>query len=152
MSLSREFDQRLKDAMRARQERELAVLRMVKVRVNEHIRTQKIEGEPLDEDVRAIVAGYVKQLKKSLPEFEKGGEAAREAIEGIRFEIAYLEPFLPQLMDEDATRAVVAEAVEEAGHPPARMSGKVIGMVMKTHKGEVDPALVRRLVEEALAE
>ena len=152
MGLSKEFDQRLKDAMRAKREQELKVLRMVKVRIHEHARTKKTTDELPDEDVQEIIAGYVKQLKKSLPEFEKGGDDAREAIEGIRFEIAYLEPFLPQLLDEEATRAAVAAAVEEAGHPPARMAGKVIGMVMKRHKGEVDPVLVRRLVEEALAE
>ncbi|MCK4303436.1 MAG: GatB/YqeY domain-containing protein [Candidatus Eisenbacteria sp.] len=152
MSLMREMDDRLKTAMRAKDKSALKVLRMIRTRLKEHIRNSKLEGEIPDDEVSQIVASYVKQLRKSLPEFEKGGESARGAISEIKSEIAYLEPFMPQLLDEAQTRAIVEKAVEELGHPPAKMMGKVIGHVMKDHKTEVDALLVRRLVQETLGE
>ena len=152
MTLIREIDGRLKAAMRAKDQDVLKVLRMVRARLREYARDNKIEGDLSDEAVREVVSAYARQLRKSLPEFEKGGESAREAIAGIQFELEYLEPFLPRLLDEGQTRELVARAVAELGHPPARMMGQVIGHIMKSHKNEVDPPLVRRLVEEALGE
>ena len=43
-------------------------------------------------------------------------------------------------------------AVEELDHPPIQKAGMVMGRVMKSHKNEVDPNLVKRLVEEALSQ
>ncbi|MBD3236936.1 MAG: hypothetical protein GF330_09550 [Candidatus Eisenbacteria bacterium] len=150
MSLIQQLDSRLKDAMRSKDQTALGVLRMVRTRLQEYARQNKISGEIPDAQVRAVIAAYVKQLRKSLPEFEKGGDAAAEHLTRLREEIAYLEPFLPQLLDEAATRALVEQAVAELGHPPPQRSGMVIGRIMKAHRGEVDPLLVRRLVEEAL--
>lgn len=151
MGLMQEFDDRLKDAMRAKDEQALKVIRMVRTRLKNHIRENKIEGELPDAQVQEIIAGYVKQLKKSIPEFEKGGAAAQASIEGLQYEIAYLEPYLPQLLDEAQTKALVDAAVEELGHPPVQKAGMVIGKIMKGHKNEVDPLLVKKLVEEALS-
>ena len=151
MGLMQDFDDRLKEAMRAKDERALQVIRMVRTRLKNHIRENKVEGELPDAQVQEIIAGYVKQLKKSLPEFEKGGEAAKASIEGLEYEISYLEPFLPTLLDEAQTKALVEAAVEELGHPPVQKAGMVIGKIMKGHKNEVDPLLVKKLVEEALS-
>ena len=150
MGLMKELDDRLKAAMRAKDERALKVIRMVRVRLKDHAREAKIEGDLPDAEVRRIVGTYVKQLRKSIPEFEKGGEAARAAIEGIQFEIDYLEPFVPKSLDEAQTREIVREAIAALGNPPKQKSGMVIGHIMKAHRDDVDAQLVRRLVEEAL--
>ncbi len=150
MSLMKELDDRLKAAMRAKDERALKVIRMVRTRLKDHAREAKIEGDLPDADVRRIVGTYVKQLRKSIPEFEKGGESARAAIEGIQYEIDYLEPFVPRSLDEAQTREIVRQAVAALGNPPLQKSGMVIGHIMKAHRDDVDAQLVRRLVEEAL--
>jgi hypothetical protein len=150
MGLMKELDDRLKAAMRAKDERALKVIRMVRVRLKDQAREARIEGDLPDAEVRRIVSTYVKQLRKSIPEFEKGGEAARAAIEGIRFEIGYLEPFVPSTLDEAGTRELVRQAIEALGNPPPQKSGMVIGHIMKTHRDDVDAQLVRRLVDEAL--
>ncbi len=152
MSLVQELDQRLRAAMKARDERVTNVLRMVKARIKDYAIDKRIQGEVADSDARQVITTYVKQLRKSIPEFEKGGAAAQEAIARLREEIAYLEPLLPKLLDEDRTREIVLETVRELGNPPPQKGGMVIGHVMKAHAGEVDPVLVRRLVEEALGQ
>ncbi len=65
----------------------------------------------------------------SIPEFEKGGESARAAIEGIQFEIDYFEPFVPKALDEAQTREIVRQAVAALGNPPPQKSGMVIGHI-----------------------
>ncbi len=150
MGLMKDLDDRLKMAMKAKDESALNVIRMVRTRLKDHAREAKIEGDLSDADVRRIVGAYVKQLRKSLTEFEKGGEAARPAIAGIQYEIDYLQPFCPAALDEAQTRQIVREAIAALGNPPRQKSGMVIGHIMKAHRDEVDAQLVRRIVEETL--
>ncbi|MBM3316632.1 MAG: GatB/YqeY domain-containing protein [Candidatus Eisenbacteria bacterium] len=150
MSVYGDIEEQMKAAMKARDEPRLAALRMARARLKQHVIDQRVEGEISDADARRVVAAYVKQLQKSIPEFEKGGESGRARVEALRAEIAILEPFLPRFLDETATRALVAGAIEALGRPPLQKAGMVIGRVVKEHPGEVDPALVKRMVQEAL--
>ena len=85
-----------------------------------------------------VVARHVKGLRQGVEQMKTG-----PIVEGYLKEIALLEPYLPQLLDEAATRELVAPLAENA-----RNIGQFMGMVMRQHKGEVDPALVRRIGEE----
>jgi len=53
-------------------------------------------------------------------------------------------------MEETALRALVAERLAVLGITDARQSGRLVGDVMKTHKGQVDAADVKRIAEELL--
>ncbi len=151
MSIYREVEEQMNAALKAHDEGRKSALRMVRARMKQHAIDNRITGELSDAEARQVIAAYVRQLQKAIPEFEKGGEAARGKIEDIRAEMAVLQPFLPVLLDETATREIVRRAVETSGRPPIQKAGMVIGMVMKEHKGEIDPLLVKRLVEEALS-
>ncbi|MBP7669445.1 MAG: GatB/YqeY domain-containing protein [Candidatus Eisenbacteria bacterium] len=150
MGIPHEIDERYKEAMKARDARTVSALRMAKARMKQHQIDARVGGELSDDDARQVLATYVKQLHKAIPEFEKAGEAGREKVADLRFEISVLEPYLPHFLDEAATRAIVTQVVTDLGKPPLQRSGMVIGQIMKAHKGQVDPALVRKLVEEAL--
>ncbi|MCK4415001.1 MAG: GatB/YqeY domain-containing protein [Candidatus Eisenbacteria sp.] len=152
MSVVRDLDEQIKTAMKARDARTVSALRMAKAHLKQHTIDQRITAELSDDVARQVIAGYVKQLTRSLPEFEKAGPAGAEKVAALREEIACLEPFLPQLLDEPATRQIVTRVGGELEKPPLQRSGMVIGQIMKSHRGEVDPVLVRRLVEEALSE
>ena len=68
----------------------------------------------------------------------------------LEFEIDYLSPFLPQVLDEDATRALVQETIAQLAVSDPKRIGQVMGAIMKAHKGEVEADLVRRIAEEQL--
>ena len=87
---------------------------------------------------REIVAKYVKVLSSSLAELAGTPLAAAYAAE-----LALLEPFLPRLLDAAATRALLEPLVGKVSG-----IGPVMGQIMKTHKGLVDPALVRQIAQE----
>lgn len=151
MGLPEEIDAKLHDAIKARDRRTADCLRMLKSRLIEKRTSAGFKGELTDEIARDVASTYVKQLKKSIQEFEKVGDAGKEPIEKTTWEVEYLSQFLPQHLDEPATRKIVEEALAEAGITDPGQSGRAIGVVMKSHKGEVDPILVRRIVEEILA-
>lgn len=91
-----------------------------------------------EEKQRAIVSAYVKQLRGAL-----GDLAGTDLAVAYQAEIDLLAPFLPQLLDAEATRALVAPLAEQA-----RGIGQFMGLVMRAHKGKVDPALVRAIGQE----
>ena len=150
MGLVQEIDARYREAMKARDARTVNALRMAKTRLKQYQIDKRITSEIPDADARQVIATYVKQLVKAIPEFEKAGDAGKERIEQLRFEIGCLEAYLPRYLDEAQTRVIVQQTIAEMDNPPLQRSGMVIGQIMKAHKGELDAAMVRRLVEEAL--
>ena len=58
--------------------------------------------------------------------------------------------YLPKLADEATTRAWVQEAIAAAGATEPRHVGKVMGQLMRAHRGEIDGGLAKRLVAAML--
>ncbi|MGB5565025.1 MAG: GatB/YqeY domain-containing protein, partial [Acidimicrobiia bacterium] len=98
----------------------------------------------------ATIATYVKRMSKARSEYEALGERGREQAEKLAFEIDYLAAYLPQKLDEAATSDLVDQTIADLGATDPKMTGQVIGAVMKSGE-DVDGALVARLVNEALA-
>jgi uncharacterized protein len=151
MSLLEEIDHKLHEAMKAHDQRAAECLRMLKSKIIEKRTSAGFKGEVTDAVVRDVAATYVKSLSRAIGEFEKAGEAGADHIEKLKWEIAYLSAYQPTHLDEAATRAIVEATLKESGITDPAQSGRAIGMVMKSHKDEVDAALVRRLIEEILS-
>ena len=102
-----------------------------------------------DEVCVGLLRRLEKQRHESIEAFEVAGRAERAAAE--RAELAVIESFLPKLADEATTRAWVQEAIAASGATSAKELGKVMGALMKAHKGDVDGNLARKLAAERLA-
>ena len=70
--------------------------------------------------------------------------------EAERQELAVIQRFLPSLADEAQTRAWVEAAIAETGAAAPGDMGRVMGAIMKAHKGEVDGGLAKRIAAELL--
>jgi len=102
-----------------------------------------------DEVCVGLLRRLEKQRHESIEAFEVAGRAERAAAE--RAELTVIESFLPKLADEATTRAWVQEAIAASGATSAKELGKVMGALMKAHKGDVDGNLARRIAGELLA-
>lgn len=151
MSIEARLTQQMKDAMRAKDRRTLDLVRMVKSRMGER-RTQKgFSGEVNDALWLEVIEAYVKSLKKGVVEFEKvGDEAAMEQVEQLNWEIQALQAYLPAKADEAQVKIWVDEAIAGLGGPEGLKAGRVMGVIMKAHKKDVEADMVKRLVDEAL--
>lgn len=150
MSLHDELGTRLKEAMKAKDESVLNVLKMIRSSAK---KTALTKGRELDDELYLeTIEGYVKQMKRAQTEYEDAGEDGAEMAAQLRFEVEYLEPFLPKMLDAEQTRPLVQAAIDEAGITDPKQAGRVIGLVMKTHRGQVEPALVRKIAEELLSD
>jgi hypothetical protein len=151
MSIEDQLNQRLKDAMRAKDQRTADCVRMLKTKHMERRTSAGFKG-PLDDALWLdIVASYQKQMRKSREEFVAVGDRGKDAVEQLDFEIAFCAEFLPRLAGEDEVRAAIKETVARLAVTDPKQAGRVMGEVMKAHKGLFDPDMVKRIVGEVLA-
>lgn len=127
----------------------LSVIRQIRSEVSVAKSAPGFTGDVDDELFLSTISTYVKRMGKSKTEYEALGERGREQVEKLAFEIEYLSTYLPTKLDEAATRALVAQAIQDLGATDPKMTGQVIGRVMKSGE-EVDGGLVARLVKEEL--
>jgi len=149
MSIVDDVTAGMKDALRARQATRLSALRSVRAGF---LNEMKKDGSDTlaDEACIGVLRKLEKQRRESIDAFEKGGRSDRAETE--KQELAVLREFLPSLADEATTRAWVEEAIRTSGAASAKEVGKVMGAVMKAHKGDVDGNLARAIAAELLAD
>ena len=141
----------LKEAMRNKDARTVDCVRMIKTKHMERRTAAGFKG-PLDDTLWVEVIGaYQKQLRKAREEYAGLGERGAEKLPQLDFEIEMCGRFLPQMAGEAEVRAAVREAIVRMGATDPKQGGKVQGDIMKAHKGQFDPVMVKRLIEAELA-
>ncbi len=150
MALEQELNERLTRAIKDRDPQTADTLRMVKSRLQERRTAKGFSGQVDDALVLDVIGAYRKQLQKALVEFEKVGERGAAQVAQLRFEIALCEGYLPKGLDETALRDLVRERLAGLGIADAKQVGRLVGDVMKTHKGQVEAGDVKRVAEELL--
>lgn len=147
------IEERLRDdqkaAMKAGDKATLNVVRSVRSEVATAQTAPGFSGETDDELYLATIATYVKRITKAQAEYRELGESGVDRADSIQFEIDYLARYLPQKLDEEATKALVDSTIADLGAGPETPAGQVVGAVMRSGE-DLDGALVNRLVNEAL--
>ena len=150
MALEQQLNDTLKRAIKDRDSATADVVRMLKTRLIERRTAKGFSGEVDDALTLDVIGAYKRQLQKALAEFEKVGDRGAEHAARLRFEIQVLERWLPKGLDTEAVRALVRERIAALGVTDGKQVGRLVGDVMKTHKGQVDAAEVKRVAEELL--
>jgi uncharacterized protein len=150
-SLEQQVNQRMKDSMRAKDKRTVTLMRMIKSQVMEKVTHKSYKGESGDALWLPVIESYVKSAHKNLKEYRSLGDTGQEHADQIQWEISALEQYLPQKADEATTRIWVSEAIASVSARDVSQVGRVMGAVMKSHKGEVNPTLVKSIATELLS-
>jgi len=151
VTLEQQLTETLTRAIREKDQRTADVVRMLKTKITERRTAKGFTGEVDDAVILDVVGAYRKQLQKALGEYEKaGGDRVAAPIAQLRFEIGFCERYLPKGMDESALRALVKERIGTLGISDVKQAGRLVGDIMKTHKGQVDAADVKRVAEDLL--
>ena len=148
MSLRDRFMDELKTAMRAGDSARVSTLRMVQAKLKDTDIAAR-PGPPVDEaGIIAMLRGMAKSRRESVELYRQGNRP--ELAEKEEAEIAVIEAFLPQQMDEAAMRAAVQDAVAEAGAATVKDMGKVMAVLRAKHAASLDMAKAGPLVKAAL--
>ena len=150
MALEDELTSRLTQAIKSKDSRTADVVRMLKTRLQERRTGKDFSGQIDDALVLDVISAYRKQLQKAIAEYDKLGERGAAQAAQLRFEQKFCEGYLPKGIDEAAVQALVMERLATLGITDAKQIGRLIGDIMKTHKGQVEAGDVKRIAEELL--
>jgi len=115
-------------AMRARDELTTATLRMALAAVTEREVAGAVARQLDDEEVTAVLAQQAKRRREAAEAFDDAGRT--ELADRERAELAVLAGYLPQPLDDDELRALVAAAVADAAAAGAT-GPSAMGVVMR---------------------
>ena len=126
MSLTEKIQKDMTEAMKARDERRLSALRMVKTA----LKNREIEKRSALDDKEAlqVLSTLVKQRKDSIEQFTKGGRS--ELAEKEAAELALIESYMPKAVGEDEIVSAVRATITEMGAPTIKDMGTVMKNVM----------------------
>jgi uncharacterized protein len=150
MSIEQDLRARLTAALKAKDLRTANVIRMITTRVTERRTSKGFSGEVDDALHLEIIGAYRKQMEKARQEYEAVGERGREQVAELQFEIDFCDEFLPRPLGDDEVRAAVRQVIAAQGIRDPKQAGRVVGGVMKEHKGRVEAARVKQIAEEEL--
>ncbi|MGZ4833341.1 MAG: GatB/YqeY domain-containing protein [Terriglobales bacterium] len=148
MSISEQVQKDMVESMKARDERRLSTLRMVK----SALKNKEIDKRaPLDDrEALQVLSTLIKQRKDSIEQFTRGGRqdlADKEAAE-----ITLIETYMPKATGEEEIVATVRATIAEMGSPTMKDMGAVMKNVMAKFAGaRVDGKIVSETVKKELA-
>ena len=151
MSLREQFTDQLKVSMKAGDHARTSTLRMIMARLKDTdiaSRPKGVDKVP-DDEVLSMLRGMVKSRRESVTMYEQGNRPELAAKETA--EIAVIEAFLPQQMDDAATEAAVTRAIAEAGATSIKDMGKVMAALRAKHAGSLDMAKAGPIVKARLS-
>jgi uncharacterized protein YqeY len=148
MSLAEKIQKDLVDAMRAKEELRLSVLRGIKAAIK-HKEVEKIRVLD-DAEVLQILQTLVKQRKESIEQFTKGNRP--ELAEKETKELAILESYLPAGASAAEMNAAIDKALAETGANSMKQMGAVVKAAKSALEGKlVDGKALSDLVRERLS-
>lgn len=138
-------------AMKAGDKPRTMALRLISARIKDREIELRTSGGVTDDDamIVEVMQKMVKQRRESIAMFEQGGRAEKAAEEAA--EIAVIEEFLPEQMDEAATNAAIAAIKAELGATSLKDMGRVIATLKERHGSQLDMGRASALVKAALS-
>jgi uncharacterized protein YqeY len=149
MAITEQIQKDMTEAMRARDERRLSTLRMVKAA----LKNKEVEKRaPLDDkEALAVLSTLIKQRKDSIEQFVKGGR--QELADKEAAEITLIESYMPKALSEQDIAATVKATIAEMGSPTMKDMGAVMKSAMAKFSASgarVDGKVVSEVVKREL--
>jgi uncharacterized protein len=149
MTLEERLAADLKDAMRSGDETRKLAIRAIKTAITE----AKVSGNEArvltDQDVLAIIAKQIKQRRDSAAEFAKGGRT--DLVLKEEAEVAVLQVYLPEQLDDAAIRQRAEVVIAELGATDLKGMGPVMKRLSSDLQGQADGQTINRIVRELLS-
>ena len=150
MTIQEQIKDAMKQAMREKNMSALTTYRgLLSAFTNEVVAQKKAPNTPIsDEDAMKVLMREAKRRKDAIAQYEGAGRS--ELAEDEKAELAIIEQFLPEQMNEEEIREVVKKKIEELGVSDTSEKGKLMGALMGELKGKADGSLVTKVVKELL--
>ena len=150
MSLKKKIEQKLNEALKAKDKSTYPTLRLVvsAIKDAEIASRTKDQKEMSDSDLTAILKKMIKQRNESCEVYKKAGR--NELLENETKEIEVISAFLPKQLSEEETKKICEEAIKSSGASSMKDMGKVMGVLKAKHADTLDFSKVSSIIKTLL--
>jgi uncharacterized protein YqeY len=147
MSLKDQIKSDVKDAMRAKEVVKRDTLRNIQASIKQIEVDER--RDVTDADVESIMMKYLKQREDAKTQFADAGRDDLVAKENA--EIAIVQAYLPEPMDDVELEAVLKEVIATVGAESMKDMGKVMGSAKTTIGSRADGGRINVMVKKLLS-
>lgn len=145
-NLKETLTEKIKTAMKAHEMDTVKVLRNVQAVIKQIEIDQQITLD--DTGILEILQKQTKQRQESLSIFTANGR--EDLAQKEQFEIDVISEFLPQALSEEELLALVKTEISNQGATSMQQMGSVMNALKAQTVGRADPAVLSKLVKQAL--
>ena len=138
MSLKKQIDEKLNQALKSKDKSTYPTLRLVVSAIKDAEIAARTKGkkELSDSDIMGILKKMIKQRNESCEVYKKAGR--NELLENETKEIEVISNFLPKQLSEEETKKLCQEAIKSSGASSMKDMGKVMGILKSKHADTLD--------------
>ena len=148
MTLREKIGHDYNEALKARDERRLSALRLLRTEAKK----REVSGqkkELTDAEVTEIISSLVKQRRESIRLFAEGGR--QDLVEKEEAELRFLLAYLPEALTPAELEVLIKEVIRETQASGPKDQGKVMKAIMPRVTGRADGKAVSESVKQALS-
>ena len=146
MSLKARIQEDVKNAMRAQQREQLAVLRLVTAAIKQKEVDERVDLD--DTQVLAVLDKMVKQRRESLEQYLNAGRD--DLAKQEKFELDLIQTYLPEQLGEAELAELISRTISELGASSVRDMGPVMNALRGQVQGRADMKAVSQAVKNQL--
>ena len=150
MSLKKKIEEKLKEALKAKDKNTYPTLRLVVSAIKDAEIASRIKDqkEMSDSDLISILKKMIKQRKESCEVYKKAGRS--ELLDNETKEIEIISAFLPKQLSEEETKKICEEAIKSSGASSMKDMGKVMGLLKSKYADSLDFSKVSSIIKSLL--
>tara|TARA_B100000963_G_C22306878_1_gene528293 strand:+ start:52 stop:507 length:456 start_codon:yes stop_codon:yes gene_type:complete len=150
MSLKKKIEEKLNEALKAKDKSTYPTLRLVVSAIKDAEIASRTKGqkEMTDSELTTILKKMIKQRNESSEVYKKAGRT--ELLENETKEIEVISTFLPKQLSDEETKKICEEAIKSSGASSMKDMGKVMGILKSKHADNLDFSKVSLIIKELL--
>ena len=150
MSLKKKIEEKLNEALKAKDKNTYPTLRLVVSAMKDAEIASRTKGqkEMSDSDINVILKKMIKQRNESCEVYKKAGR--NELLENETKEIEVISSFLPKQLSEEETKKICEDAIKSSGASSIKDMGKVMGILKSKHADTLDFSKVSSIIKKLL--
>ena len=138
MSLKKQIEQKLNEALKSKDKNTYPTLRLVVSAIKDAEIAGRTKGqkEMSDSELTAILKKMIKQRNESCEVYKKAGRD--ELLNSEKREIEVIGEFLPKQLSEEETQKICEETIKSLGSSSMKDMGKIMGALKSKHADSLD--------------
>mgnify|MGYP001188203045 FL=1 len=150
MSLKKQIEERLNEALKAKDKKTYPTLRLIVSAVKDAEIAGRSKGQTdiKDSDIVSLLKKMIKQRNESCDVYKKAGRT--ELLESENREIEVISKFLPKQLSEDETKKICEETIKSVNASSMKDMGKIMGVLKSKHADSLDFSKVSSIIKGLL--